>query len=398
MSASGAGDGVTVSYHVVVELLPEPVERLDHVLIGQQDGGLLYDALHDREVTDDWLTILDGKMTVAGLEGHRLGTEPLPFGVPSLVMTAEQSNTSLVFGDALVLKVYRRPHAGLHPDVEIHAALARAGCPHIAQPYGWIESRAGTFAFAQEFLSGGVEGWELARGSVRDLLREGDLHADEVGGDFAAEAERLGEVTAEVHSALREVLPTATWGPAELAERAARLQAFFQAAMVAVPGLEGLSKGIGHAYDELAHQTEPVAVQRVHGDLHLGQTMRVADGWRLLDFEGEPVRSMEERRALDSPQRDIAGMLRSFDYAAHQMDVEGMPLAQASYRAAEWSERNRAAFCAGYARASGRDPRADEVLLRAYEIDKAVYEVVYEAQMRPSWVPIPMGALERLAS
>ncbi len=392
-------DDVPVAYHLVVEHRSRPLSRLSHVLVGQRDDHTLYDALHDREVTDDWLALLDGSREIAGLDARLAGPDPWPDAGPSLVMTAEQSNTSLVYGDSLVLKVYRRPQPGLHPDVEIHAALADVGCHHVAKAYGWIDSPAGTLAFAQEFLVGGVEGWDLAKSSVRDLVREGDLHADEVGGDFAAEAERLGEVTAEVHAALREALPTSTWGPVELRARAAQLQASLDEAVLAAPVLEPYATVISVAYDDLARLDAPVPVQRVHGDLHLGQTMRVATGWKLLDFEGEPSRPVFERRALDSPHRDVAGMLRSFDYAAHQSDgdIEALAGAQAAYRGLEWAERNRAAFCSGYGRSAGRDPRVDTVLLRAYEAEKAVYEVVYEARMRPTWVPIPLAAIERLA-
>jgi len=125
--------------------------------------------------------------------------------------------------------------------------------------------------------------------------------------------------------------------------------------------------------------------------------MRVTSGWRILDFEGEPARPVTERRALDSPLRDVAGMLRSFDYAARYPLGDLPPDAQAVYRAAEWADRNREAFCDGYAHAAGADPREQDVLLRAYEADKVVYEVVYESRMRPAWVSIPMSALERLA-
>ena len=392
-------DGATERYQLLVGRRTGELEhRLEHVVIGDVDGAVAYDAVHDHDAMGALLGLL--------ASGGELG--PLVFTndgsvdptLHSRVMSAEQSNTSVVFGDAVILKLFRRLQPGANPDIEVTAALAHAGSTHIASPLAWFEGDVAgertSLGLLQVFLKGASDGWAMATASVRDLFAEADLHADEVGGDFASESERLGVATAEVHALMARALPSEQVGADDVRAAAAQLRERLDAALAVVPELAPYADALRAAYDEVATRTDPVAVQRVHGDYHLGQVLRTQEGWVLLDFEGEPARPLSERRALMSPLRDVAGMLRSFDYAARHLLAERHGDAQLAYRATEWAERNRQAFCDGYARAAGSDPRDESVLLRAFELDKAVYEVVYEARNRPAWLPIPLGSIERL--
>lgn len=399
---------VTDVYQVPLSVREHTDGRMDHVLLGQIEDGFVYDALHDKAAMAGVLERFARQDVLGGL---RFVTEPgaaLPLDEPSFVLTGEQSNTSLAYGDVALLKAFRRIQPGLNPDVEIHDALTRAGCKNIAPLLGWLEgswtdssghTHQVSLAMLQAFLTTATDGWSLATASVRDLFAEGDLHADEVGGDFAGEAERLGEATAQVHAKLAQVLPTGTVKDDQIADLAAAMRTRLDAAVVTVPELTPYAPKLQTAFDELAGLDMSVPIQRVHGDYHLGQVLRTVHGWKLVDFEGEPEKPLAERTALDSPIRDVAAMLRSFDYAAWHLLVADHPGDdQIAYRASEWAERNRTAFCDGYARAAGRDPRDEAVLLRAYETDKAVYEAVYEARNRPPWLPIPLAAVKRLAN
>jgi maltokinase len=409
------------TYQVFVGIRRVLPESLRHAAIGDPDlpvpefGGHCYDGLHDAQLAAFLLERIAGRDSVGPLRFDRLAGHPLRTDVRALVLTGEQSNTSLVYGDEYIAKVFRRPPPGRSPELELGLALARAESPHMAPPIGWaqLEGHGGagaepiTLLTLQPFLPSATDGWALALTSVRDLLAaEPDVSAARAGADFGPEAHRLGMATARVHQALTATLPTGWLEPGEVAQLAEGMRRQLEANARQVPQLRRYVPGLARSLDRLAGLGGPLPVQRVHGDYHLGQAVRTVYGWVLLDFEGEPARSLAERRAPASPLKDIAGMLRSFDYAAHHLLATFAPLASEppgaaelmTVRAAEWAARNRDAFCRGYAEVLGYDPRAESAVLRAFEIDKAVYEVAYEAANRPSWLSIPLNACARLST
>lgn len=389
------------TYQVLLSIRREAADGYHGYLLGDCSEGLVYDGLHDPAGSGILLRGLAESRTVGDLRMVAIAElEQLP----GLAVGAEQSNTSIIYGDAYILKVFRRVAAGINPDLELTRALAEAGSPHVAAVLGWIEGNlpgpdgeGSTLALLQAFLRGGTEGWKLAVASVRDLYAELDLHPDEVGGDFAAESERLGAATAEVHALLAQVVESRTATAEESRAAGRQMHERLDAALAVVSELQPYEAALRSAYDDVQQFDQPVPIQRIHGDFHLGQVMRTETGWVLLDFEGEPARPLSERTALMSPLRDIAGMLRSYDYAARSLLMDRPQSSALNVRAEEWSDRNRAAFCEGYTAGGGADPRDQSVLLRAFELDKAVYEVVYEARHRPTWLTIPLGAVARLA-
>ncbi|MDQ3734051.1 MAG: phosphotransferase [Actinomycetota bacterium] len=408
-------DGERAGYLVPVTIRLEPVDGLAGALIGKISGDeasaalWAYDALRDRDQTAAWLTLLAEGAEVGPVLFRPEAGVAIPSGVPGDIVTTEQSNTSLVYGNEAILKVFRRLEPGSNPDVEIHHALAGTDNPHIAPLLGSVEVRlavevgnpedtpeTATAAMVQTFLPGATDGWSLATTSVRDLYAEADLHADEVGGDFAAESHRLGVATASVHADLARVLPSHPAGPDWLMGLVEELHNRLDKATDMVPRLEPYGEAIRATYAALDDLAEPVHLQRVHGDLHLGQVLRTVAGWTILDFEGEPARPIAVRRQLDTPLRDVAGMLRSFDYAAQHLLVGEGTDPQLAYRATEWSARNRDAYCEGYAEGGGVKPAQFGALLLALEADKAIYETVYEARNRPHWLSIPLNSFDRL--
>ena len=416
-------------YQIPIGLRSQLPDWLEHARIGTADDGRhVYDALHDPALTRHLIRAIAASQTIESLTFTREPGAEIETELDSIVLTAEQSNTSLVFGEQSILKVFRRVFPGPNPDLEVTSALSRLGSPHVAEPFGSIETIMDgvttTLAILSRYLRTATDGWTLAATSVRDLYAS-NLYASDTyatgpfpvptgsrltgsgdqgpgadaagaagaGGDFAGEARRLGAATAQVHGDLAEAFGTDELSPDAIHDLAEQMFRRLDLTTAAVPEMARYTDMIGSAYSSVAKINEPVPAQRVHGDYHLGQVMRTETGWIILDFEGEPASPLSQRRARSSPMRDVAGMLRSFDYAARFQLLNHPDAERLQGVAREWIRRNSAAFCAGYAEAGGPDPVANEVLLRALQLDKAVYEVMYEARHRPSWLQIPLDSL-----
>ena len=276
------------------------------------------------------------------VHGQLTGGQARPMG-------AEQSNTNLVVGDTIV-KVFRKLEDGLNPDVEL---LSRIDSPHVAKVTGYVTCEGRTLAMQQERV-GGTDGFELAT----------------AGGVDADDARALGGAIAAVHAQLAQHFGTET-RPGEAIR--AQLDGNLDAYLTRAEPLREFEAALRELYSSIAAQA--VTVQRVHGDLHLGQTLYDAPLWRLIDFEGEPARPLAQRRRMDVALRDVAGMVRSFGYARAVGSLD-----------AQWEQAAADALLAGYG-------ELDQTLLAAYVADKAAYEVVYEANNRPDWIDIPLDAL-----
>ncbi|MDQ1288426.1 MAG: maltokinase [Actinomycetota bacterium] len=423
---TASGDATTYQVPLTYRSSSDPA--LTHALVGVfTHPGLgerwVYDGTHDPAFVDALLRLLAGGHAVAvdradapdaegpredGGHGGAVGVmqrSSLPAPGPARVLSGEQSNTSIIIGpdgpDPMIIKLFRVLHAGPNPDVVVQTRLAAAGCDRVPRPVGWIEGSwadpvsgslvEGHLAYACEFLPDGDDAWRVA------------CRAVERNESFTAEAHDLGVATAQVHTALASAMPTVPADPSVLERIADGLAARARWAVGQVPALAPFASAALAEVDEVRALHDLPDLQQIHGDYHLGQVLHSpARGWVLLDFEGEPLRPLAERLAPDLALRDVAGMLRSFDYASRHATVAlpaGSPRAVA---ARVWSAEARHSFLLGYAEGGGRAgdeaSDAESTLLRALEIDKAMYEVVYETLNRPSWVGIPLTALRRFTT
>jgi len=317
-----------------------------------------------------WYELLAQGARIAGSRGEVVfePLEALPEPAESQLLGVEQSNTSVRYG-ASVLKFIRRLQAGENPDFEIPLGLhARTAFRHVPKPLGRVLYREPdaetTLAVLQAFVANQGDGW-------------GWVHAQAEVPEAALR--QLGRRTAELHAALGAAFDAEPMDHADIARWRARALAEADAPELAphaalLASWRERLRGGDAGLESLVGQNKT----RIHGDYHLGQVLRTEDDWVVMDFEGEPARPMEERRQKGSPLQDVAGMLRSFGYAA------------AALRQVEWEAAARAAFLDGYG------PIAAPGALRFFEIEKAVYELRYEINHRPEWVAIPLAGLQGL--
>ena len=403
-SLSLTGDG-SVRTLFVRDATPGAEALYQVPVVPAAEGGIpgtgFADGPHDPAFVTALLDVMLGDTLLVGDEatarGQRIGwTGAAPVVRSAKVLSGEQSNTSVIVDAAtsdggsagLMVKVFRALHDGENPDVVLQSAISAAGSKRVPATYGalvgtWPDPAApsgvatGHLAVAQEFLADTRDAWRVA------------LDAARAGEDFTSPAHDLGAATAEVHEVLAAALPTAAPDEASRAALLASMRVRAATAAALVPSIAAVSEAVTAALEAGAAGEWP-ALQRVHGDYHLGQVLQVPGrGWVLLDFEGEPLRPMVERNRPDLPLRDVAGMLRSFDYVAGT-------IAQGGGDARAWAVDARAAFLAGYEAGLGASIAPYSTLLAALELDKALYECAYEARNRPGWLPIPELAVLRL--
>jgi trehalose synthase-fused probable maltokinase len=374
-------------------------------VVAETEGWIAYDAMADPELARRMVELI---RTGASLDtGEAVvsfrATGELPATIESArPMGVEQSNSSLVLDERFALKLYRRIQPGTNPELEVLRFLTERGFEHTASLEGYVayEGRPfeATLGILQEFVPAHGDGWELAL----DALERGDAEL------LPSRSRRLGEVTALLHNALGSDPADPHFAPEEPStETLALLQASvdeeIEQVFGSLPDEEALEpvRGRGEEVrDHLRMLTQIGSVGRMirtHGDYHLGQALWTREeDWLILDFEGEPARSVPERRRKTSPLRDVAGMLRSFAYAASAVKIQ-----RGVEPPADWEARCRAEFLDGYldtAEPALLPPGRDQVerLLAVFELEKAAYELRYELDNRPDWVAIPVAGIVRM--
>ncbi len=364
-----------------------------------------YDALAEPGALLDLVLRMDSGQEIEASEGrfsfHRAdGVATVAEDADVRLMGVEQSNSSIVIDDRLVLKVFRKLEPGINPELELLRFLTARGFPNIATLHGWYDydghALASTLGVAQQFLPDAVGGWELA---LEKIESDPEWFLEQLGS--------LGGVTARLHTVLASDAGDPAFSPEESSQEAlslltATVDEDIERIFVRLPDDERLAPIIGRGQDvreRLAARAQIGVggrVIRVHGDYHLGQTLHTPQDWVVIDFEGEPARPLPERRAKRSPLRDVAGMLRSFAYVTSAVEIQ-----RGGHAPPEFEERARERFLERYF--AEVDPTvlpAGEAavanLLAIFELEKAIYELRYELDNRPDWVSIPVAGIKRL--
>lgn len=361
----------------------EPLDLPAPAILGQiqtrEGGAWLFDALADEEAS-----LMFAAEVAPEINARRVR----PQG-------GEQSNTSLILDDRYIMKVFRRIQVGPNPDVEVTEALGRVGFGRVPVPVAIWRKNGTDLAVVRRFERSRGDGFELATASVREMFNRKRPPRD-CKLDFAEDARLLGRDVAAMHVALAEAYGA---DQADGSQWASDMIA--QLHRVASGHLD--SAHIERVYNRLASSEDLGAAIRIHGDLHLGQVLRLQRDWMVLDFEGEPARPVEERRRHSSPLRDVAGMTRSFHYAAGMaLREQGAGDPDLKVLSHSWAVRNVNSFLAGYAdvdaahRLLPRSRSSRDALLSVFELDKAVYEVAYELAYRPELADLPIRAVEAL--
>ena len=393
-------------YHLPLGFRPRD-EGWDTAVVAETEGWVVYDAVSDPELMRSVTELIAAGETLE-LDDATLAFrrhESLADRVGELAsirpMGVEQSNSSVVLDEALALKLYRRLEPGMNAELEVLRFLTERGFEHVAALEGWVsyEGRPleATLAILQRFVPSQGDGWTLALDSLGSNA-----------GWLPAHTRRLGVVTAELHNTLASDPTDPHFAPEEpsteaLALLSASIDEEIEHVFASLPETEAVAPVTGRGEDvrdrlrSLSHLGQVGKVIRHHGDYHLGQALwTVDDDWLILDFEGEPARPVAERRRKLSPLRDVAGMLRSFAYAASASVIQrGVEPPEG------WEESCRSSFLEGYLETiePGLLPAGEQSiqrLLTVFELQKAVYELRYELGSRPDWVSIPVAGILRM--